>query len=322
MLYRLVAKDGQNGKVDLSDMFYEVNNGCICCAVKDELVLTLERLLQQKGDDIDHIIIETSGLADPSPIIQSFWLDNELESRIYLNGVITLVDLKNISTHLDLAPGTGSSPDSSVSQLHALARKQLCYADVVLLNKIDLLMPVESNEMYHLIQAKIRQLNPFVTMHPTQFRKHDSSEESTSQVPPLKPLLSINSYSSAVEKLDLLKADPGKLDDLNNHEVHDDKVTSLLVQWDEPVQEVTFKTWLGELLWEKCDSSGAELYRIKGILNIKDSDKQFVVQAVADTFEIYPTNEQWPEDPVKHRQSKVIFIGKHLDNLDLHYQRR
>jgi len=97
---RLIARDLEEGEADLKDMFVELSNGCICCSVRDDLVVTLEALLE-RSDKFDYIMIETTGVADPGPLVGVFWLDQELESRLYLDGVITVVDLKNLVKHLD-----------------------------------------------------------------------------------------------------------------------------------------------------------------------------------------------------------------------------
>ena len=89
----LIAKDGANG--EWFDEFFSLGNGCICCSVRDDLVNTLERLLERK-DKFDYILIETTGMANPGPLASTFWLDEELESQMHLDGVITIVDSKNI----------------------------------------------------------------------------------------------------------------------------------------------------------------------------------------------------------------------------------
>ena len=94
----LIAKDGANG--EWFDEFFSLGNGCICCSVKDDLVNTLERLLERK-DKFDYILIETTGMANPGPLASTFWLDDELESQMHLDGVITIVDSKKyIKTHI------------------------------------------------------------------------------------------------------------------------------------------------------------------------------------------------------------------------------
>lgn len=121
----LVAKDGLDGQY--LPEFFELGNGCICCSVRDDLVNTLERLLETKSGKFDYIIVETTGMANPGKVASVFWVDEELEGRMYLDGIITIVDAHNIGKHLER--------DSSRNE----AASQLAYADRILLNKEDLL---------------------------------------------------------------------------------------------------------------------------------------------------------------------------------------
>lgn len=293
---RLALTDGKSGKVDISDLYIEVSNGCICCSVKDDLVLTLERLIEKNSGRIDHIIIETSGLADPIPLIQSFWVDNELESKIYLNGVVSMVDLRHFNTNVSAASGV-----SSVFQ------KQICCADVILLNKLDL---VEDITFLNSIQNRIGNLNPFAKTVSCTF----------SHVPDLKAILSLNSFSGAgsIENTKLsLKLDP--LAGIMEHS-HDVSVTSRVVIISAPVEKSRIEQWLGILLWERCKTLGVDIFRIKGVLHLKEDSEVSIIQGVRDSFEIYQTSESWESDDFRSRQeTKIIFIGIKLHLLDLNY---
>jgi G3E family GTPase len=138
----LVAKNGSGG--DVFDEFFELSNGCICCSVRDDLVNTLERLLERRywsnlrltntevyqfshtRNKFDYILVETTGMANPGPIASIFWLDDELESRLYLDGIVTLVDSKHVVRHLDSAKASGKCNEAFL---------QIAFADRIILNK-------------------------------------------------------------------------------------------------------------------------------------------------------------------------------------------
>jgi G3E family GTPase len=121
-----VAAEGLGGEV--FEECYEMNNGCICCSVRDELVNTLERIMT-KRHKFDYVLVETTGMANPGPIASIFWLDDELGSDLFLDAIITLVDAKHVLQHLD---------DASASSGSFEVAQQIAFADRILLNKIDL----------------------------------------------------------------------------------------------------------------------------------------------------------------------------------------
>jgi G3E family GTPase len=131
--------------IDADEEIFEMNNGCICCTVRGDLIRILGQLTRRK-DRFDHILIETTGLADPGPVIQTFFVDDEMQEHLALDGVVTLVDAKHLALHLDDAPE---------------AHEQIAFADVIVLNKIDL---VTLDEL-EALEARIRGLNAFATIH-------------------------------------------------------------------------------------------------------------------------------------------------------------
>ena len=169
----MIAKDGTDGS-SLAD-FIELPNGCVCCTVKDSLVETLESLLA-KRTDLDYIIIECSGMADPGPVASVFWLDDALDSRIRLDGVVTLVDARNILHQLQSTSSTSSSHGDDGDGGDEAAR-QIAYADRIIVNKIDLLeQNNNSNGDLFTIQSvldKIKDINPTASMRQTTFSKVD-----------------------------------------------------------------------------------------------------------------------------------------------------
>jgi G3E family GTPase len=168
----MIARDGVNNS--LQDLI-ELPNGCICCTVKDSLVETLENLITKKSD-LDYIIIEASGMANPGPIASVFWLDDALESRLQLDGIVTLVDAYHILQQLETTEE---------------AAQQVAYADRILINKMDL---VPDNNDMEMIQSTIRQLHPSAPFRCTTY----------SQVPDLDWILGANCFGGAkrLEELD------------------------------------------------------------------------------------------------------------------------
>ena len=164
----LIARDGSNDD-NLIDLI-ELPNGCICCTVKDSLVETLEALIEKKRD-LDYIMIECSGMANPGPIASIFWLDDALESRLRLDGIITCVDSRNIDMQL-------VETSSQQNSIHVLggdeAAQQIAYADRIIVNKIDLLPKEESikggsNKRLDEVVAKIRAINSTAPIRTTTF---------------------------------------------------------------------------------------------------------------------------------------------------------
>ena len=173
----MIAKDGTDGS-NLAD-FIELSNGCVCCTVKDSLVQTLESLLAKRSD-LDYVIIEASGMADPGPVASIFWLDEELGSRIQLDGIVTCVDAKNILSQLE---ATASSPapiieveqENSSSDGGDEAARQIAFADRILVNKIDLLQSQNNLNDFQaaleMVLQKITSINPTAPVLKTTYSK-------------------------------------------------------------------------------------------------------------------------------------------------------
>mmetsp|Transcript_17003 Transcript_17003/g.27822 ORF Transcript_17003/g.27822 Transcript_17003/m.27822 type:complete len:500 (+) Transcript_17003:103-1602(+) len=167
----MIAKDGTDGS-SLAD-FIELPNGCVCCTVKDSLIETLESLLA-KRTDLDYIIIECSGMADPGPVASVFWVDDALESRIRLDGVVTLVDAKNILHQLKSTSSTSSRHGDDGDGGDEAAR-QIAYADRIIVNKIDLLEQNNkvNGDSLQSVLGKIKDINPTASLRQTTFSKID-----------------------------------------------------------------------------------------------------------------------------------------------------
>ena len=162
----MIAKSGMDGE-NISD-FVELTNGCICCSIKGDLLITLEKLVMHKNR-FDYIIIETTGLANPGPVISSFWSDDAIMSSVKLDGVICLVDCLNIGDYLTSADIAGD------------VHTQICYSDRILLNKTDLV----AAERIPGIEQSIRQLNSIAEMRCSKYSNVD-----------LDFVLNINGYTA------------------------------------------------------------------------------------------------------------------------------
>lgn len=134
--------------VNADEEIFEMNNGCICCTVRGDLIRILGSLLRRK-DRLDAVLIETTGLADPGPVAQTFFVDESLQRQLCLDGIVTVVDARHIGQHL------GSSPE---------VKEQIAFADVILLNKIDLVTPAELDAL----EARLRAMNGLATIYRTQ----------------------------------------------------------------------------------------------------------------------------------------------------------
>ena len=258
--------------VATEDEIVEMNNGCICCTVRNDLIQAIDRILQ-RSDEVDHILIETTGLADPAPIIQSFSLDDSIRRRVRLDAIVTVVDARHILLHWDAEE----------------AREQIAFADVLLLNKIDL---VGESEL-ELLTQRIRRSNPLARI----LRTHRCEL-------PLDQVLGLRAFDLSRA----LEVDPRLLEDVE-HE-HDASVTSVCLRRDGVIDDARLSRWLVQLGQER----GADLYRIKGVLNVNDERRRFVVHGVHMLLEGRPG---LPWRPGEKRSNQLVFIGKSLDRAAL-----
>lgn len=172
----MIVKDGMDGS-SLAD-FIELPNGCVCCTVKNSLIETLEALLSKRSD-LDYIIIEASGMADPGPVASIFWLDEALNSRIQLDGIVTCVDAKNIAFQLQSTSSAASSCNTSTEGVSGSdgggdeAARQIAFADRIIVNKVDLLEHVqkydENGEDIDSVIRQIKSINPTAPIKATTY---------------------------------------------------------------------------------------------------------------------------------------------------------
>ena len=228
----------------------EVMNGCICCTVRGDLTDLLKRM-HERIKDFDGVLIETTGLADPAPVAQTFFVDDEIVSKYKLDGIITVADAKHITQHLDEEKPEGVENESV---------EQIAFADRIMLNKIDLVSEKELEE----VETKIKSINRFAPMYHTQNSIIDPAN-----------LINIGSFD--LEKT--LEMDPEFLDTESEHE-HDDRVTSTSSKFVGALNVNKLERWIGELM----QSKGEDLFRYKGVLAVKGMDRKFVFQGVHMLF--------------------------------------
>ncbi len=258
--------------IDADEEIFEMNNGCICCTVRGDLIRIIGNLMQRR-DKFDHLVIETTGLADPAPVIQTFFVDEDIQSQLLLDAVVTVVDAKHIQQHWDSDE----------------AQEQIAFADVVLLNKVDLVTPTELDEL----EQKIRDMNALVKIYRTQNSELD-----------MDSVLGVRAFD-----LDrALEIDPDFLGE-DAHE-HDESVYSLAFVEEGALNRDKLERWMSNLL----ETKGPDIFRMKGILNIAGEDNRFVFQGVHMIFDGKPER---PWKPTDSRRSELVFIGRNLDEAEL-----
>ena len=285
--------------VNADEEVFEMNNGCICCTVRGDLVRIIDGLMRRKGK-FDAIIVETTGLADPAPVAQTFFMDEKVGAKTKLDAVVTVADAKWLKDRLKDAPE---------------AKNQIAFADVILLNKTDLVSPGELAEL----EARIRGLNPYARLHRTE-RANIALEE----------VLGRNAFD-----LDrILDIEPSFLErDEHDHDhgdhahhpvhshgdhgahhhrhggglkhYHDEEMQSVSLKTDKPLSADKFFPWIQDLVAK----DGPSILRCKGILSFKDDPERFVFQGV---HMILDGDHQRPWRADETRDSRVVFIGRHL----------
>ena len=261
----------------------EVMNGCICCTVRGDLTDLLKRM-HERIKDFDGVLIETTGLADPAPVAQTFFVDDDIVDKYKLDGIITVADAKHIIQHLDEEKPEGVENESV---------EQIAFADRIMLNKIDLVSEEELEE----VESKIKSINRFAPMYHTENSIIDPEN-----------LINIGSFD--LEKP--LEMDPEFLDTEAEHE-HDDRVTSTSSKFEGALNVNKLERWIGEIM----QSKGEDLFRYKGVLAVKGMDQKFVFQGVHMLFGGGFSSEVAPWKEGETRECRFVFIGRDLDHEEL-----
>ncbi|PWS38615.1 cobalamin biosynthesis protein CobW [Falsiroseomonas bella] len=260
--------------VDADEEVFEMNNGCICCTVRGDLIRIIGGLMKRKGK-FDGIIVETTGLADPAPVAQTFFVDDDVKRATKLDAIVTVVDAKHLPARLK---------DSSEAQ------EQIAFADIIVLNKMDLVSPAEADE----VEALIKQINPYAEIR-----------RSTKSDVPLDAVIGRDAFNLAR----ILEKEPEFLSGEDHHE-HDSEVNSVSFEVSKPVDAEKFNAWISQLLQTK----GQDLLRTKGILHYAGDKRRFAFQAVHMIADGDYIGEVKEGDP---RRSKIVFIGRDLNRPQL-----
>jgi G3E family GTPase len=251
-----------------AETIVELNNGCVCCTVRGDLIAALGRLLTS-GIVFDRVVIETSGLADPAPVIQSFILDEVLRARFALDAIVTVVDARHLPLQL----------------AHDEAREQIAFADVILLNKVDLEPPSGIDA----VEGEIRRLNPLARIHRTL----------GCDIAPGK-VLDVRAF----DLKNVLALDPALLDE--HEHVHADDIGCVAIRCAGAMDDARFNRWLNALVF----AQGRDLLRLKGVLHIAGQSRRFVFHGVHMTLDGRPGR---PWKPGEERMNEIVFIGRNLD---------
>ena len=278
--------------VGADEEVFEMNNGCICCTVRGDLVRILDGLMRRKGK-FDAIIVETTGLADPAPVAQTFFVDENVGKRTKLDAVVTVADARWLNDRLKDAPE---------------AKNQIAFADVILINKTDLVSAAELTE----VEARIRAINPYARVHKTERAQIALNEVLGRNAFDLDRILDIEPEFLESEDHDH-HHDHDHGHDHHEHahhhgglkHYHDEDMQSISLHTDKPLDPDKFFPWVQDLVQKE----GPNILRCKGILAFKDDDERFVFQGV---HMILDGDHQRPWNKDEKRQSRIVFIGRNL----------
>ena len=283
--------------VGADEEVFEMNNGCICCTVRGDLVRILDGLMRRKGK-FDAIIVETTGLADPAPVAQTFFIDENVGRKTKLDAVVTVADAKWLKDRLRDAPE---------------AKNQIAFADIILVNKTDLVSGTDLQE----VEARIRGINPYAKIHKTE-----------RCVIPLPEVLGRNAFDlDRILDIEPEFLAPGHDHDHDHHHndhdhdhahgdghhhehgglkhYHDEEMQSVSLRTDKPLDPDKFFPWVQDLVAK----DGPSILRSKGILAFKDDPDRFVFQGV---HMILDGDHQRPWKADEARESRIVFIGRNL----------
>ena len=281
--------------VGADEEVFEMNNGCICCTVRGDLIRIVEGLMKRKGK-FDAIIVETTGLADPAPVAQTFFVDEDVRASARLDAVVTVADAKWLAARLRDAPE---------------AKNQIAFADVIILNKTDLVTPAELRE----VEARIRAINPYARLIPAQKCDVAIADVLERRAFDLDRILDIEPDFLIVDEHDHDHDHAHGHDHHHHHghglkHYHDEDMQSISARLEGDLDPNKFMPWINRLTQER----GPDILRCKGIVAFKDDPKRFVFQGVhmmldGDTQREWKTGEK--------RESKVVFIGRDLDEKEI-----
>ena len=281
--------------VNADEEVFEMNNGCICCTVRGDLVRIIDGLMRRKGK-FDAIIVETTGLADPAPVAQTFFMDENVGARTKLDAVVTVADAKWLKDRLKDAPE---------------AKNQIAFADVIVVNKTDLVSGDELRD----VEGHIRAINPYATLHRAQRANVSIGEVLGRNAFDLDRILDIEPKFLEAEEDDHVHEHHdhdhhGHDHDHHDHghglkHYHDEDMQSVSLRSDKALDPEKFFPWVQDLVAKE----GPNILRCKGILAFKDDPERFVFQGV---HMILDGDHQRPWKEGEERVSRIVFIGREL----------
>lgn len=276
--------------IQSDEEIFELNNGCICCRVRGDLIRILGKL-RQRRDKFDSVLIETTGMADPGPVAQTFFTDEEVKESFALDGIVTVVDARHVGLHFD-----------DMREV----REQIGFADVILLNKTDLVTAAELEKT----EARIRKMNPMAKVYRTQNAAIDLTKVLNVGGFDLKRALELEPdfLKAAEEEHDHEHEGEDHHENEHDHH-HDEDVTSVGISSPGDLDEKKLSDWLGTLLRTK----GQDIFRMKGVLAVSGRDMRFVFQGVHMLMDGRP-DRPWGAEP---RHNTLVFIGRNLDRREL-----
>ena len=277
--------------LNTNEELFEMNNGCICCTVRGDLIKTMHGLLAKRGN-FDAIVVETTGLADPGPVAQTFFVDSFLQERTALDSVTTVVDAKHILLRL---------ADSRE------AAEQIAFADQIVLNKTELVTDQELRE----IETRLRKLNPLAPIHRAQ-RSNVALDKvlgrggfDIERIMSLEPDFLNPAHGEAGHVHDEDCEHDHHDHDEHDHE-HDAGISSISLTSDKPMDGGKVSDWLAYVV----QSQGPDILRAKGIIDVQGESRRLVFQAVHMLLE-GDLQRPWKADEPRH--SRLVFIGRNLD---------
>jgi G3E family GTPase len=284
--------------VGADEEVFEMNNGCICCTVRGDLIRIIEGLMKRKGS-FDAIIVETTGLADPAPVAQTFFVDPDVQNLARLDAVVTVADAKWLAARLRDAPE---------------AKNQIAFADVIVLNKTDLVSPAELRE----VEARIRAINPYAKLHRAQRCNVAIADVLERKAFDLDRIMEIEPEFLHVDDHDHDHEHDHDHDGHDHHHAHggglkhyhDEHMQSISLRLDGDVDPDKFMPWISEL----TQAQGPNILRCKGIVAFAGEPRRFVFQGVHMMLDGEPQREWRPDEK---RDSKVVFIGRDLKEEDI-----
>ena len=259
---------------DRDEQIVEMNNGCICCTVRGDLVRILGELQAKKSAGalhFDRVIIETTGLADPAPVAQTFFVDEEISQQYLLDAIVTMVDAKHAPAQLDE---------------HHEAQEQVGFADRILITKTDVVPPDDVAQL----RQRLVQMNPRAKIGEASHGKAS-----------IHDLLDIRGFNLNA----ILQIEPDFLTDVDHD--HDDDVTSFVFREERPLDLDRIEDFLGGVI----QAYGTKLMRYKGVLNIKGMKRRVVLQGV---HMLMGSDAGAAWKPGEKRESKIVFIGRDMPN--------